>query len=208
MTGVLPPGGGGAAICGSTPPGGQITPLDWASCSLNVFPGLFSPSVGALRPTLGWQLSCCSAELGGDCTGVGWVDRASALPFAATRAATVTITLHGDRMSASYAASLLTRQSPSLVRVPSDHALLGNAGRPTPRPTWRGGDDGGDETGAPILPRVFAWVCSVHGTWRGSASARSKFHRSANSTEKFVGPSLRSRVRALNDKPAQGLPDI
>jgi hypothetical protein len=156
MTGVLPPGGGGAAICGSTPLGGQITPLDWASCSLNVFPGLFSPSVGALRLTLGWQLSCCNAEPGGDCTGVGWVDRASVLPFAATRAATVTITVHGDRMSASYGASLLTRQSPSLVRVPCDQALLGNAGKPTPRPTGAAATMVVMRRGAPILPRVFA----------------------------------------------------
>jgi hypothetical protein len=151
MTGVLPPGGGGAAICGSTPLGGQITPLDWASCSLNVFPGLFSPSVGALRPTLG-QLSCCDAELGGDCTGVGWVDRASALPLAATSAATVTITLQGDRMSASYASSLLTRQSPSLIRVPSDQALLGSANLPNAASPWRGGDDGDDETGHRSCP--------------------------------------------------------
>jgi hypothetical protein len=31
MTFIAPPSGGGWCICGSTPAGGQITPLDWAS---------------------------------------------------------------------------------------------------------------------------------------------------------------------------------
>jgi hypothetical protein len=75
--------------------------------------------------------------------------------------------LHGDRMSASSAASLLIRQSPSLIRVPSDQAISGSANLPDAATYWRGGDDGGDETGAAILHQLFAWVCSAHGTRRG-----------------------------------------
>jgi len=36
ITGVLPPPLGGTEMPGSTPAGGQITPLDWESWSLNV----------------------------------------------------------------------------------------------------------------------------------------------------------------------------
>jgi len=43
MTGVLPPPGGGEAISGSTPRGGQITPSERSSFWLNCSPeGSFS----------------------------------------------------------------------------------------------------------------------------------------------------------------------
>jgi hypothetical protein len=48
MTFSLPPAGGVTWICGSTPVGGQITPFDWASLSLNG--SLLLPTVGVSVP--------------------------------------------------------------------------------------------------------------------------------------------------------------
>jgi hypothetical protein len=52
ITGVLPPPLGGTEMPGSIPAGGQITPLDWESWSLNVRLPVVSFKA-ALLPTLG-----------------------------------------------------------------------------------------------------------------------------------------------------------
>jgi hypothetical protein len=53
ITGVLPPPIGGTEMPGSMPAGGQITPLDWESCSLNGRLPVVSFEEGALLPTPG-----------------------------------------------------------------------------------------------------------------------------------------------------------
>src|SRR5262249_14139885 len=53
ITGVLPPPVGGTEMPGSMPAGGQITPLDWESCSPNGRLPVVSFAEGALLPTPG-----------------------------------------------------------------------------------------------------------------------------------------------------------
>ena len=63
MTGVLPPGGG-AAICGSTPLGGQITPLTGRVVRSMSFRGCFRPASARCDQRWDGSFSCCNAELG------------------------------------------------------------------------------------------------------------------------------------------------
>jgi hypothetical protein len=67
MTGVRPPAGGGNAISLSALAGGQMTPFDWASCSLRFeLPPL--PTVGESVPMLGEQAaSGCGRGVTVDC---------------------------------------------------------------------------------------------------------------------------------------------
>jgi len=87
MTGVLPPPTGGTEMPGSTPAGGQITPLDFESCSpREALPVVsFEGADGASRP--GAQLLRVDGERDG---AVGRSVCASAAGIASTEVDTMT----------------------------------------------------------------------------------------------------------------------
>jgi hypothetical protein len=90
MTGVLPePGGGGTSICGSTPRGGRMTPLERSSRSLRSSAGGACPSVSVFgvrsrSDMVGCPHACAiivAATMAADIHASAMVARATAVSF-------------------------------------------------------------------------------------------------------------------------------
>src|SRR5580704_8537760 len=89
ITGVRPPPTGGTEIPGSTPAGGQITPLDCESWSLKGRLPVVSFERGAPLPISGGHSFCFDGEDGGavserlDCACANGIENSMAAPRAA-----------------------------------------------------------------------------------------------------------------------------